>query len=337
MNVIAEMVDPLLDWYEKERRILLWREDPTPYHVWISEIMLQQTRVEAVIDYYHRFLARFPDVDSLARAELDEVLRYWQGLGYYRRCEMLYRMAKIVSAQYHGEIPADFQLLLSLPGIGRYTAAAIMSIGFQKPYAAVDGNVLRVVMRLKNNGECIDDNSVKKRVEEELQEVMPHDKTSAFTQALMDLGATICLPNGTPKCRLCPLSHLCHGKENAVFLPVRKEKKPRRIEKRTVLLLIYRDRVAVKKRPEKGLLANMWEFPNREGFLTLAEVKNAYGDDVIPLSEARHVFTHIEWEMRGYLVNLADKPEDEDLHWVKKEEIALYAIPSAFSCFKKEL
>lgn len=336
-RVIDEMVNPLLIWYERERRILPWREDPTPYHVWISEIMLQQTRVEAVIDYYCRFLARFPDVDTLAKADLDEVLSYWQGLGYYRRCEMLYRMAQIVSDQYQGEIPGEFETLLKLPGIGRYTAAAIMSIGFQKPHAAVDGNVLRVVMRLKNSEACIDDDKVRRQVEGELQSVMPVDRTSAFTQALMDLGATVCLPNGAPKCGLCPLRDLCRGKENAGRLPVRKEKKKRRSEKKTVFLLAFQDEIAIKKRPPKGLLAKMWEFPNTEGILSQEEVEKRYHGDVTALGQAKHVFTHIEWEMTGYRVKVVEKPADEELLWIKKEEIALYAIPSAFSYFKKDL
>lgn len=337
MSVLSKMVTPLLDWYAREQRVLPWRTEPTPYHIWISEIMLQQTRVEAVIDYYHRFLARFPDADAVAKAELDEVLAQWQGLGYYRRCEMLYRTAKIISEQYRGKIPADFATLLSLPGIGRYTAAAIMSIGFQKPYAAVDGNVLRVVMRLENSEECIDDGSVKKRVEEALQGVMPKDRTSAFTQALMDLGATVCLPNGAPKCDICPLQDLCQGKDSADRIPVRKAKKERRVEQRTVFLLCFKDQVAVKKRPGKGLLANMWEFPNQEGHLSLAEVESRYRGNVTPLAEARHVFTHIEWELCGYRVELEEKPKDAALQWIKKAEIASYAIPAAFSYFKKDL
>ncbi|MBQ1251673.1 MAG: A/G-specific adenine glycosylase, partial [Firmicutes bacterium] len=198
MNELNQIVEPLLCWYDEERRILPWREDPLPYHVWISEIMLQQTRVEAVIDYYHRFLKRFPDVITLAEAELDEVLRYWQGLGYYRRCEMLHKAAKEIVAKYEGQLPADFDRLLALPGIGRYTAAAVMSIGFEIPYPAVDGNVLRVIMRVTDRYDCIDEESTKRAVEKELAEVIPAERASAFTQALMDLGATVCLPNGEP-------------------------------------------------------------------------------------------------------------------------------------------
>jgi A/G-specific adenine glycosylase len=337
MSVLNKMINPLLKWYEGERRVLLWREDPTPYHVWISEIMLQQTRVEAVIDYYHRFLTRFPDIETLAKADLDEVLSYWQGLGYYRRCEMLYRMAHIIVNQYQGKIPSDYETLLSLPGIGRYTAAAIMSIGFEKPYAAVDGNVLRVIMRLKNSDECIDDEKVKRRVESELQSVMPVDRTSEFTQSLMDLGAMICLPNGTPKCGVCPLSTICRGKENADRIPVRKEKKRRRLEKKTVFLFVYQDKIAIKKRSASGLLAKMWEFPNENGILSPEEVKKRYDDNIYALGKAKHVFTHIEWEMIGYRVEFAEKPIDDTLLWIKKEEIASYAIPSAFSYFKKDL
>lgn len=267
MKELNNIVEPLLCWYDEERRILPWREDPLPYHVWISEIMLQQTRVEAVIDYYHRFLKRFPDVLSLAEAELDEVLSYWQGLGYYRRCEMLHKAAKEIAEKYAGQIPADFERLLALPGIGRYTAAAVMSIGFGIPYPAVDGNVLRVIMRVTDRYDCIDDETTKRKVEKELAEVIPADRASAFTQGLMDLGATVCLPNGEPQCHRCPWTSFCMGKEHASEIPVRKAKKERRKEERTVFLLKYGDEVALKKRPAKGLLAKMWEFPNENGFL----------------------------------------------------------------------
>lgn len=333
----TRIVAPLLCWYDAERRILPWREDPTPYHVWISEIMLQQTRVEAVIDYYNRFLKRFPDVTTLALADMDEVLSYWQGLGYYRRCEMLHRAAKEIVSSYGGEIPGDFKLLLALPGIGRYTAAAVMSIGFGRPYAAVDGNVLRVMMRLTDCDDCIDENSTKKRVEKELTTVMPHDRTSAFTQALMDLGATICLPNGEPKCSICPLMEFCLGRFRSDMLPVRKTKKPRSREERTVLVLCCGDEIALRKRPEKGLLAKMWEFPNELGTFTVEEVKRRYNGDVTPLGRAKHIFSHIEWHMTGYRVEVKEKLCDPSLIWVKKEEMADYAIPSAFGYFKKTL
>lgn len=333
----ARIVAPLLCWYDAERRILPWREDPTPYHVWVSEIMLQQTRVEAVIDYYHRFLDRFPDVAVLASADIDEVLSYWQGLGYYRRCEMLHRAAKEMVSSYNGEIPGDFKLLLKLPGIGRYTAAAVMSIGFGKAYAAVDGNVLRVMMRLTNCEDCIDEESTKKWVEKELTDIMPRAHTSEFTQALMDLGATICLPNGEPKCDRCPLEEYCLGRFRSSVLPVRKGKKPRSGEEKTVLLLCCGDEVALKKRPEKGLLAKMWEFPNEPGVLSVDEVKSRYGDNVTFLGSAKHIFSHIEWNMMGYRVDMAKKNSDPSLIWVKKDGMADYAIPSAFGYFKKKL
>lgn len=337
MSDFKKIVEPLLKWYEAERRILPWREDPQPYHVWVSEIMLQQTRVEAVIEYYHRFLARFPDVSSLAAADLDEVLSYWQGLGYYRRCEMLYKAAKVVNDDYGGVLPCDHDAILALPGVGRYTAAAIMSIGFGEPYPAVDGNVLRVIMRVTDRDDCIDEEKVKRKIETELAEIMPKDHASAFTQGLMDLGATICLPNGEPKCDICPWTHFCAGKYRAGILPVRKEKKPRKSEDRTVFLLLLGDKVAVRKRPEKGLLAKMWEFPNDSGILTSNEVLMAYDGHVRDLGKATHIFSHIEWHMQGYVVELQTKPNDETLVWAKKEEIADYAIPSAFSFIKKVL
>lgn len=337
MMDLRKIVDPLISWYDANRRILPWREDPRPYHVWVSEIMLQQTRVEAVIEYYHRFLARFPDVLALAEAELDEVLSYWQGLGYYRRCEMLHHAAGEVAEKYDGVLPADFESILALPGVGRYTAAAIMSIGFEKPYPAVDGNVLRVIMRVTDRDECIDDEKVKRKVERELAEIMPSDRASAFTQGLMDLGATVCLPNGEPKCDICPWHAICEGKRRASELPVRKEKKARKKEKRSVFLLVCGDELALRKRPSKGLLANMWEFPNTSGYLTENEVLMRFDGNVRPLGNAVHVFSHIEWYMQGFVVELTTKPQDDALTWVKKEEIANYAIPSAFSYFKTEL
>lgn len=337
MMDLKQIVDPLLMWYDAERRILPWREDPKPYHVWISEIMLQQTRVEAVIDYYHRFLVRFPDVKTLASADLDEVLSYWQGLGYYRRCEMLYKAAKIIAEKYDGELPCDHNAILSLPGVGRYTAAAIMSIGFDTPYPAVDGNVLRVIMRVTNRELCIDDEKVKRLVEEELAEIIPADRASAFTQALMDLGATVCLPNGEPKCMICPWHDFCEGEDRGEELPIRKAKKGRKKENRTVFLLSYKDEVALRKRPSKGLLANLWEFPNELGYLPEKEVLRRFEGNIRSLGNAVHIFSHIEWHMQGFFVELRNKTESDDFVWVKKEEIADYAIPSAFAYFKKEL
>ena len=337
MNDFRILVEPLLRWYGKERRILPWREDPTPYHVWVSEIMLQQTRVDTVIDYYLRFLKRFPDVSSLAEADLDEVLSYWQGLGYYRRCEMLHKAAKTVERDYGGILPCDFEKLLNLPGFGRYTASAVMSIGFRKPYPAVDGNVLRVIMRVSNGEDCIDDEKTKRRVENELGKIMPEEYPSEFTQALMDLGATVCLPNGEPKCGVCPWLSFCEGRERAGELPVRKGKKVRKQEKRTVLLLCCHGEIALRKRPAKGLLANMWEFPNEPGHCSEEEIKRRFPGEVTPLGNAVHIFSHLEWHMTGYRVEMEGKPEDAELHWIKKEETASYAIPSAFGFFKKEL
>lgn len=337
MTALTEIVAPLLYWYDRERRILPWREDPTPYHVWLSEIMLQQTRVEAVMNYYHRFLLRFPDVCSLAAAERDEVLSYWQGLGYYRRCEMLHRAAIIVAEEYGGVLPDDYDAVLALPGVGRYTAAAIMSIGFGKAYPAVDGNVLRVIMRLTDRDDCIDEERVKRKVEKELAAVFPADHAAEFTQALMDLGATVCLPNGEPKCEVCPWKEFCRGKNRWDMLPVRKPKKPRRIEERTVLLLCFGDEIALRKRPSEGLLANLWEFPNRDGILTENNLLTDYKGQILSLGAARHIFSHVEWHMRGFKIQTEEKPMGEGLVWIKKEEIADYAIPSVFSYFKKEL
>ncbi len=337
MSKLSDAVDPLLHWYQKERRILPWREDPTPYHVWLSEIMLQQTRVDTVIPFYQRFLNRFPDIPTLAAADLDEVLVYWQGLGYYRRCRALHEGARIVVEKYRSELPSEQKALMSLPGIGRYTSAAILSIGFGLPYPAVDGNVLRVIMRLLNRGDCIDLSSVRNQVEEELKAVMPINEASAFTQALMDLGATVCLPNGAPRCDRCPWHHLCEGKDRYEELPVRKEKNPRRVEERTVFLFCCKDRFAVRKRPENGLLAGMWEFPNLEGFLSEEEIAARYRGSISPIAKGKHIFTHIEWHLLAYRVETEDYPENEDWLWLSKEELDDYAIPTAFAIVKNKI
>ncbi|HIZ77837.1 MAG TPA: A/G-specific adenine glycosylase [Firmicutes bacterium] len=332
--------EPLLLWYDTNQRELPWRGNVSPYETWISEIMLQQTRVEAVKEYYRRFLERFPDIPTLAAADRDEVYCLWQGLGYYRRADMLHKAAKIVTEQYGGVLPGDHRSLLSLPGIGRYTAGAIASIGFGLPYPAVDGNVLRVIMRLLGRRDDIAEERLKTTVEQWLKEIYPRDRAGDFTQALMELGAIVCVPNGAPLCEECPWRKLCccNAEGNWQEIPVKSGKKSRKIEEKTVFLLRYDNAVALHRRDREGLLANLWEFPNALGHWTEQEVIEHFpGAKIKKVGKAKHVFTHIEWHMIGYEIWFRQKKKPLDLIWVEKTDLEQYAIPAAFKAFKKAL
>ena len=311
---------PLLAWYKVNKRDLPWRRDATPYRVWVSEIMLQQTRIEAVRDYFERFTAAFPTVEALAAAEEDAVLKLWEGLGYYSRARNLHKCAKLVVSEYGGAFPRTAAELKRLPGIGDYTAGAIASIAFGEPESAVDGNVVRVLSRLENCADTADE-KLRARYRAELKAISPPGECGAFTSALMELGETVCTP-GTPACGRCPLAEVCAGcaAGRAGELPVLPAKRPRRIEERRVLLLICGGRTAVRRRPEKGLLAGLWELPND----TVPEPP-AGGE---PCGEAVHVFTHVEWRMRGYILR-CDK-ELPGFTWVTGEERRPLAIPRAF-------
>ena len=304
-TMYAETVPYLLHWYEFNRRILPWREEPTPYHVWVSEIMLQQTRVEAVKGYYDRFLTCLPDVRALAEAEEDELLKLWEGLGYYNRVRNMQKAARVLVEQYGGEMPADYEKIRALPGIGDYTAGAIASIAFGLPYPAVDGNVLRVMSRITGSEEDIAKERTKQTMKQDLTAIMP-EQSGDFNQSLMELGATICLPNGKPLCEQCPVMHLCKafhtGRETE--LPVKSGKKERRIEKRVVYLIYSGERILLHRRPKQGLLAGLWEFPN----VLLEEAKDI-GLKMIKDKKAKHIFSHVEWHMEGIRIE-AEQTED---------------------------
>ena len=269
MDSLAAIVGPLLEWYGRNARSLPWREEPAPYRVWVSEIMLQQTRVEAVKPYFARFLAELPDVTALASAPEQQLMKLWEGLGYYSRARNLQKAARVMVEQYGGTLPADYDALLKLPGIGPYTAGAVASIAYGIPVPAVDGNVLRVVMRLTAGWEDIADPAVKRAVERRMAAILPKDRPGDFNQAMMELGATVCAPGGEPKCLVCPLNALCEGYRQGVAreLPVKAKKKARRIEERTVFLLVCDGELAIRKRADSGLLAGLWELPSVEGKL----------------------------------------------------------------------
>ncbi|MBR5313669.1 MAG: A/G-specific adenine glycosylase [Clostridia bacterium] len=335
-----EIIPLLLQWYETVRRPLPWRDSPTPYHVWISEIMLQQTRIEAVLPYYRRFLEELPAVSDLAAVSDDRLMKLWEGLGYYSRARNLKKAAQVIVSAYGGELPGTADELRGLPGIGDYTAGAVASIAFGQPEPAVDGNVLRVYSRITASAEDIALDKTKKSVREELRKVYPSGEDAAMlTEALMELGETVCVPNAAPKCEICPVKEHCqaHLTGTTDDYPVKSGKKARRIEPRTVLLLRCGDRYAVRKRPSGGLLAEMWEFPNTDSHLSAEEAVEKCGfsgkiTDIRPLGTAKHIFSHVEWHMIGYEVTAAE--EDAALIWADAETIReTYAIPSAFRYF----
>ena len=300
---LQAIVNPLVNWYNNCKRSLPWRDEPTPYRVWVSEIMLQQTRVDPAIPYFERFVSTLPDIAALASADEETVLKLWEGLGYYSRVRNLQKAAKVVQETYGGVLPRDPALLIKLPGVGEYTAGAIASIAYQVPVPAVDGNVLRVISRLTADERDIAAPETKRLMQERLQSIMPDHRPGDFNQALMDLGATVCLPNGAPRCEACPLAHLCEAKKagRCEELPVKSKKQAPVTEKKTVFLLRYEEQVALLKRPENGLLAGLWEFPNTAGHLTkkdaLLQVEQwgLSAKAAEPLPKAKHVFTHRVW------------------------------------------
>lgn len=343
-TVLQYLPEPLLRWYRASARDLPWRRTRDPYRIWVSEIMLQQTRVAAVLGYYARFLTAFPTVEALAAAPEERLMKLWEGLGYYSRARNLQKAARIV-AESGGRFPDTYEGLLALPGVGDYTASAIASAAFGKREAAVDGNVLRVVMRLTDCRDDIADPKVKKIVRAQIQAIMPEaaEDIRVFNQATMELGATVCAPNGPPRCLECPARDFCQGRLHgtAEDLPVKGAKKPRRVEERTVFLLLRQGRIALRKRPGTGLLAGLWEFPNVEGALDEAGASAvAEGWGLVPRQwesrlTARHIFTHVEWHMTGYTLEVAgDGPAD--FTWTDAGGLKERAVPSAFARYSDE-
>lgn len=349
---LKEVPNPLLAWYDNNRRILPWREDPKPYRVWVSEIMLQQTRVEAVKPYFERFMKSLPDIEALAAAEEEVLLKLWEGLGYYNRVRNLQKAAIQIMEDYNGHMPDTYEELLKLKGIGSYTAGAIASIAFKRPVPAVDGNVLRVISKIRADERLITDAKVKSAVEEDLKLVMPIDRPGDFNQAMMEIGACVCIPNGEPHCRECPLQEICkaHAEGCELQYPKKAAKKQRRIEEKTILVIRDENKAALKKRGDKGLLAGMYEFPSMEGYKTAEEVTaylSANGIRTLriqPLEEAKHIFTHKEWRMKGYMVRV-DELAPKELTEITKDWLFIeprqteekYPVPAAFAAYTRYL
>lgn len=338
-NMLSQLPDVLLPWFYENCRVLPWRADREPYHIWLSEIMLQQTRVEAVKSYYIRFLEMLPTVEALARADDELLTKLWEGLGYYSRVRNLKKAAIMIQQEYGGEFPITYEDIRKLPGIGDYTAGAICSISYNQKTPAVDGNVLRVFSRLTNDDTPIDLPAMKKKAAEVLREIYP-ESAGDFTQALMELGATACGPNRKPDCLNCPCNAFCMGykKQTAEQLPVKLPKKARRQEDITVFILECDGKYALDKRPETGLLAGLWQFPNVTGHLDPAQAVDTLekwgirATDILRQTENKHIFTHVQWNMRGYYIRV--KEPGGDFCWMTAETVSqTAALPTAFRIF----
>ena len=341
-DVLKNLPAVLLPWYRENRRDLPWRQDREPYHVWLSEIMLQQTRVEAVKGYYARFLETLPTIEALSKCDDDLLHKLWEGLGYYSRVRNLKKTAVQIMEAHGGEFPREYENIRALPGIGDYTAGAISSICFDAPRAAVDGNVLRVVSRLTEDATPIDLPAQKKAVTGALESVYPAE-AGEFTQALMELGATLCGPNWAPKCEECPCRSFCGGALHgtAQSFPVKMPKKEKKTEEKTIFILSCDGRYALEKRPDSGLLAGLWQFPNAKGKLEIPqamEVVQSMGlrpREIIKQIERKHIFTHIRWEMRGIYLEVAEPTQN--FAWLTAEQIQTEAaLPTAFRQFWEE-
>lgn len=335
MEHLKDIINPLLQWYQLNKRDLPWRKTKDPYPIWVSEIMLQQTRVEAVKPYYERFLQTLPTIKNLAEADEETILKLWEGLGYYSRVRNMQKAAIQIMEEHDGSFPADYNKLLKLKGIGPYTAGAVGSIAFGLPVPAVDGNVLRVMSRISADASDITLQKTKKEWEERISVLLPTECPGDLNQALMELGATVCLPNGSPKCDLCPVRKYCEAyRRNSVLLyPVKAEKKQRVQEQMNVFFCVYDNLIAIGKRPKNGLLSGLWELPNaqrEQAIPAVLQEKGILHAEIEPMKGQKHIFTHIEWHMDCYYVKVREKI-DSDLLWVTKEEAEEnYALPSAF-------
>ena len=325
----------ILGWYDQGHRDLPWRRTQDPYRIWISEIMLQQTRAETVVSYYERFLARYPTVQDLASAPEEELLKAWEGLGYYSRARSLQKAAKAIVSQYDGQLPADLNKLRALPGVGDYTAGAIASIAFGIPAAAVDGNVERVLCRWDAITDEVGTPAVRRQIAARAQALVPRDRPGAFANAMMEMGATMCTPKN-PRCLLCPVREGCLGFAQGIAqeLPRKAKKKAQRVENRAVLLVFCDNRVLIVKRQEK-LLGGLFVFPDvlEESdparlcrALEALGIRAAYDER---LGHARHVFTHLIWEMDVHAVVADEMTQVPGGQWVSRDELAALPLPTA--------
>lgn len=337
------IVESLLEWYQENRRILPWRENKNPYCIWVSEIMLQQTRIEAVKRYYARFMKELPTIQDLANVPEEKLLKLWEGLGYYNRARNLQKAAKTIEEKYNREMPNTYAELITLSGIGEYTAGAIASIAYNERIPAVDGNVLRVISRVTASDKDVLLAETKNEVTEQLKMLMAKQKgnfqAGDFNEALMELGELICLPNGEPNCQECPLQKDCIANKEGLTqeLPKREKKLKRKEEDKTVFLFISEDnKIAVRKREEKGVLNGMYELPNKNGKIEdLGDIEqilkqwNLKSVETERIGEYQHIFTHITWKIIAYKIKV--KKENTEFIWASKKQLEKdYALPTAF-------
>ena len=335
----------LLAWFGQNARALPFRQDPTPYHIWVSEIMLQQTRVAAALEHYRRFMEALPDIPALAACPDEELFKLWEGLGYYSRARNLKKAAQLVCGEYGGQLPASYEELQKLPGVGEYTAGAIASIAFGLSAPAVDGNVLRVFARLYNDGSNIADPATKRLFTRRVMEQQPAASPGPFNEALMELGALVCLPGGAPLCGECPLAEQCLAKAagTQLELPVKTPPKARRMQPVTVLVVRSNGRCLLQNRPETGLLAGLWQpflfeeaLDEGEALARLKALGLAVNEAAPPrpLRAAKHIFSHVEWRMRGWELEAAGEAPAGCV-WATAEEAAgRYALPGAFKAYR---
>lgn len=346
---LRKIVKPLGKWYQENKRILPWRENKDSYCIWISEIMLQQTRIEAVKKYYARFMAELPSIHELANISEERLLKLWEGLGYYNRARNLQEAAKEIEEKYHGVMPSTYEELVKLPGIGEYTAGAIASIAYNQRVPAVDGNVLRVLSRIVESKKNVLLPETKKEFTNELRELMKNQNkefvAGDFNEALMELGELICLPNGEPNCMECPLKKVCAAYQKGIVqeIPVREKKLKRKEEAKTIFILIDPEgKIAIRKRMEKGILAKMYEFPNLgEKIENVKEIEKALkgwnleANQIQDIGEYQHIFTHVTWKMKAYKIKV--EKECKEFIWVYPEQLRKeYALPTAFKKIWRE-
>lgn len=341
---VKHIAPPLVTWYKAHERAFPWRTDLSPYRVWVSEIMLQQTRIEAALPYFERFMEALPTVTQLADAKEDLLLKLWEGLGYYSRVRNLQKAARQIVENHSGVVPDSYEELLKLSGIGEYTAGAIASIAFGKRVAAVDGNVLRVMARLTDESGDVMQPAIRKKLSALVNEIVPEESPGDFNQGLMELGETLCIPNGMPHCEQCPIREYCAvaGTERAATLPTRAAAKPRRVEERVVLTVLTDEipaRVLLHRREKSGLLSGMWELPNYQKN-TEADPLTTWNMDLLSEREApkgKHVFSHVEWRLSGKIVTVKPVKLSDEYCWVTKEQLKNYALPTAFRLYAAAL
>lgn len=316
----------LLEWYDIHKRPLVFRQNKDPYAIWVSEIMAQQTRIEAMLQYFERFIETYPDIMALSQADDEMLNRLWQGLGYYSRVRNMKKAAVVCVEQYDGKMPDTKRELEKLPGIGAYTAGAIASIAFDENVSAVDGNVIRVFSRLYNITGDVKKTSVRKEIENLVDASLPGSKyISDYNQALMELGALVCIPKN-PRCEICPVKNHCISlrEGDPSSLPMMKQTKARRIEKKTLYIQVSKDKIRLVKRPDTGLLAGLYGFD---------ETKPDYIIKSTELKPYTHIFSHVEWHMEGQLVWV--DTEDDTFYSIDEIEKKI-AIPTAFQPFYKQ-